>query len=81
MTNEFKIPTKKTRKTHRAAPVKTTPFVLVQPSGDANTTGTAITIKNETAIRAKRASWNSKIIKLVRFIYEKTKKFQNTAPE
>ena len=44
------------------APEKTRPFVLVQPSGDAKTTGTAITIKKETAMSAKSASWKSKII-------------------
>lgn len=44
-------------------PVKTAPFELAQPSGEANETGTATTNKKETAINAKRASWNKKIIK------------------
>jgi hypothetical protein len=43
-------------------PVKTAPLLLAQPSGEANETGTATTSRKETAIRAKSASWKSKII-------------------
>lgn len=43
--------------------MKIAPFELDQPSGEANDTGTATTNKKETAINAKRASWNKKIIK------------------
>jgi hypothetical protein len=42
--------------------VNTGPFALAQPSGEANETGTATISKKETAINAKRASWNKKII-------------------
>jgi hypothetical protein len=42
--------------------VKTVPFELLQPSGEANVTGTPITNRKDTAIRAKRATWKAKII-------------------
>jgi hypothetical protein len=53
---EFKIPTKKTKLIHKEAPENIVFFLLDQPSGEANTTGTPITNKNETAIKAKTAN-------------------------
>jgi hypothetical protein len=44
------------RKVQRVAPEKTKPFELDHPSGDAKATGTPITIKKETAIKAKTAT-------------------------
>ena len=55
-TKEFKIPTAKTKKTHKLKPEKTVPLFPVQPSGEAKTTGTPTTKKKDTVIKAKRTS-------------------------
>ena len=55
-TNEFKIPTAKTKKNHKPTPEKTLFLFCVQPSGAAKTTGTPIINKNDNAINAKRVN-------------------------
>ena len=52
-TTEFNAPTTNTRPAQAAAPVSTYCLLPFQPSGVAKTTGTAITIKSDTAIKAK----------------------------
>lgn len=56
MTKEFKIPTAKTKRTHKPNPENTVPLLVVHPSGDAKTTGTPTTNKNDNATRPKRAN-------------------------
>lgn len=55
-TKEFKTPTAKTKKNHNPRPEKILPLFCVQPSGEANATGTPTTNKNETPINAKRVN-------------------------
>jgi hypothetical protein len=62
-TNELRRPTRKTRRTHVLAPVKTKPFEDVQPSGDAKITGTPTTRIKERRIRQKTANWKNRSIK------------------
>lgn len=54
--NELRTPTKKTNPTHKEAPENTTFLLLDQPSGEASTTGTPITKRNEIAINANTAN-------------------------
>ena len=54
--DELRIPTRKTNPIHNEAPEKTVFLLLNQPSGEANTTGTPITNKNEIAINANTAN-------------------------
>ena len=61
-TKEFKIPTAKTKKTHKLKPEKTVPLFPVQPSGEAKTTGTPTIKKKDTVIKAKRTSWKRSVI-------------------
>ena len=51
-TNEFKIPTKKTKKIHKPMPEKTVLLFSDQPSGYANATGTPTTKTKESPTRA-----------------------------
>eukprot|EP01025_Chloroclados_australasicus_P031554 TRINITY_DN31865_c1_g1_i1.p2 TRINITY_DN31865_c1_g1~~TRINITY_DN31865_c1_g1_i1.p2 ORF type:complete len:102 (+),score=0.91 TRINITY_DN31865_c1_g1_i1:103-408(+) len=51
-TNELKIPTANTNKTHSPRPEKTVPLFSDQLLGDANTTGTPTTKRKETEIKA-----------------------------
>jgi hypothetical protein len=53
---ELRTPTKKTNPTHNEAPENTTFLLLDQPSGEASTTGTPITKRNEIAIKANTAN-------------------------
>lgn len=54
--NELRTPTKKTNPIHNEAPENTTFLLLDQPSGEASTTGTPITKRNEIAINANTAN-------------------------
>jgi hypothetical protein len=62
---EFRIPTRKTKPIHNEAPEKTTFLLVTQPPGEANTTGTPITNKNEIAINANTANWKAIVIVVV----------------
>lgn len=53
---ELSIPTRKTNPIHKEAPENTIFLLLDQPSGEARTTGTPITSRNEVAISVNRAS-------------------------
>jgi len=53
---ELRTPTKNTNPTHNEAPENTTFLLLDQPSGEASTTGTPITKRNEIAIKANTAN-------------------------
>jgi len=67
-TNELRSPTKKTRKIQRVTPEKTNPLDVVQPSGEAKTTGTPTTRIKERAMSKKIASWkNRSILKILNF--------------
>jgi len=63
-TKELRIPTRNTRKIQAVAPEKTSCFDEVHPFGEAKITGTPITIRNESATSAKRASWKNRSIKI-----------------
>lgn len=54
MTNEFRIPTVKTKRNHTPTPEKMVPLFSVHPLGDANVTGTPISNKNEMATNANK---------------------------
>ena len=56
------MPTKNTKPIHKEAPEKTVFLLVDQPSGDASTTGTPITKRKETTIKAKTESWNKIVI-------------------
>jgi len=56
VTNEFNNPTRNKSTNHALTPEKTTERDVVHPSGEAKTTGTPITSKNERAIKEKSAS-------------------------
>lgn len=56
---ELRIPTKKTNPIHNDAPENRTFLLLDQPSGEASTTGTPITRRNEIAINANTANWKA----------------------
>ena len=62
---ELRIPTRKTNPIHKDVPENTTFFLLDQPSGEANTTGTLINKIDEVTINAKTASWKATIILLI----------------
>ena len=53
-TKELNTPTKNTSNTHKPRPEKTVLLFSVQPSGDANATGTLTTKKNDKAIKANK---------------------------
>jgi hypothetical protein len=53
---EFRIPTRNTNPIHNDVPENTTFFLLDQPSGEANTTGTLINKMDEVTINAKTAN-------------------------
>lgn len=53
---ELRTPTEKTNPIHNEAPENTTFLLLDQPSGEASTTGTPITNRNEIAINANTAN-------------------------
>jgi hypothetical protein len=55
-TKEFNMPTKKTNAIHKEAPEKIVFLLLDHPSGDASTTGTPITNKNDVTIKASTAN-------------------------
>lgn len=55
-TNEFRIPTRNTKKIQSVAPENTNCFDDAQPSGEANTTGTPTTRTKDNAISANKVS-------------------------
>ena len=63
-TNELSTPTTNTKRSHKPRPEKTVVLFSVQPFGEAKTTGTPTTNKNERAINAKTVSWKIKVINL-----------------
>lgn len=54
MTNEFNIPTKRTKNTQTIEPNKIKDLLLSQPFGEAKITGTATTRTKDNAINVKR---------------------------
>jgi hypothetical protein len=62
---ELRIPTGKTNPIHNEAPEKTTFLLLTRPPGEANTTGTPITSRNEIAINANTANWKAIVIVVI----------------
>ena len=50
---EFRIATRKTSPIHNDVPENTTFLLFDQPSGEANTRGTLITMKSEQITRSK----------------------------
>lgn len=55
-TKELKTPTNSTSKTHKPRPEKIVPLFCVQPSGEANTTGTPTTKRKERPINASNVN-------------------------
>ena len=54
-TKELKIPTVKTKRSHKLKPEKTTLLFSVHPLGEAKTTGTPTTNAKDTKIKASKA--------------------------
>jgi hypothetical protein len=69
---ELRTPTKKTNPIHNEAPENTTFLLLDQPSGEASTTGTPITDRNEIAINANTANWKA----IVMVVIHQVKKYE-----
>jgi hypothetical protein len=62
---ELRIPTKKTNPIHNEAPENTTFLLLDQPSGEASTTCTPITRRNEIGISANTANWKAIVMVVI----------------
>jgi hypothetical protein len=62
---ELGIPTRKTNPIHNEAPENMTFLLLDQPSGEASTTGTPITRRNEIAISANTANWKAIVMVVI----------------
>ncbi len=62
---ELRIPTRKTNPIHNEAHENTTFLLLDQPSGEASTTGTPITRRNEIAISANTANWKAIVMVVI----------------
>jgi hypothetical protein len=67
---ELRIPTKNTNPIHNDVPENTIFFLLDQPSGEANTTGTLISKSDEVAINAKTANWKAIVMLLILQAYQ-----------
>jgi hypothetical protein len=59
----LRTPTTQTRRSHNPRPEKTVPLFSTQPFGEAKTTGTPTTRRNDNAINANKVSWKIRVIK------------------
>jgi hypothetical protein len=65
------------KSTQRPKPEKTVPLFSVHPLGEAKTTGTPTTKRNERPINANKASWKIRVINSIRKKNKKYKTFHS----